>query len=168
MAPFGFRLRSWCLGVAVLAVTLAGAYYAVARERAKGRSALATLNAAPLPAGTQLAWQTYVDRRLAATLRRGAAGISVRADIDGFVGNTTDIPFGSSFDVACPRMFGGIVHFRTGAETVTASIFGPTVVEPPAERPPPLGVSPRSVAALGLQQELCHQIAVSIQASLAR
>jgi hypothetical protein len=114
---------------------------------------------------TQAEWRAYVDRRLAATMHRGNAGLTVRADIDGFIGNTTDIPFGTAFDVSCPRLFGGVVHFGVDGGRVTSSIFGATVVEP-AEPPPSIGVSLMSSAALKLQKNLCRQISDAVQTAL--
>jgi hypothetical protein len=162
-------MRGWapklCAGLSLLAVALTAAYLGIARERATTRAEAAAV--ATLPVGAQAAWTAYVDRRLATTLRPINTGIAVLADIDGFLGTRIDIPYGVPFDVACPRLFGGIIHFKSKGETVTTSIFGSTV-EPPAERPPPLGVDPHSIAAVELQKELCAQIARNVHTALLR
>jgi hypothetical protein len=143
------------------------AYYASIGGWSASREAVAAAAPADLSLETRAEWRAYVDRRLAATMRRGDAGLTVRADIDGFIGNTTDIPFGTTFGVSCPRLFGGVVHFDVDGGRVTSSIFGATVVEP-AEPPPSIGVSLGSPAALKLQRSLCRQISDAVHAAIDR
>jgi hypothetical protein len=163
-----FTTRAWCLGLAGLILLVVGTYVTLQSYAANGRIAFEAMIVAPLPAGTTKAWTAYIDRRIAATLRRGDTTVAVRADIDGFLGYTSELAFGTPFKVSCTREFGGIVSFGTGGDTLKASIFGPTIVEPPAERPPPLGVDPRSDAALELQQQLCTRIDTRIRSAMAR
>ena len=163
-----FGLRKWFAGIALAGIAVLGTYYAVGYERSRGRQALAAINNAALPAGTEQAWHAYIDRRLAATLHRKGSALNVRADIDGFLGNSTDVPLATPFAVDCTRGFGAIVRFENGGDALTASIFGPTVVEPPAEHPPALGVSPGSIAASDLKTALCTRIAAGVRDMMAR
>lgn len=169
-AVIGFaRWRwQWCVGIALTTAALLGGYCAVSLGRADERRAVAALAVTALPAGTENLWNAYVDRRLAVAVQRGPSVVAVLADIDGFLGNTNDIPFETPFEVACTRNFGAVISFGSGGATVLTSIFGPTMVSPPAEQAPTLDINPRSVAALGLQKRLCDRVTMGVRTALAR
>jgi len=160
--------RSLGFAIAALAVGVAGAYGVVTYHRADQRHAVNALAVATLPVGTERAWDDYVDRRLAVAVHRGPLSAVVLADIDGFVGNTNDIPFGTPFQVSCTRNFGAVVSFGSGGTEVITSIFGPTTVTPPAEQAPRLNINAGSAAALGLQKRLCERVTTGVRTALAR
>lgn len=117
-----------------------------------------------LPSGTEQAWLQYVDRRIAATLVRRENAIQVVAFGDNVRGNTTIVSINTPYQVQCDPISGGSVDFGYGDNPVTVPIFGLMVMDPSAEKAPPLGVNMTSIAATKLTEALCRRISDRVQA----
>jgi hypothetical protein len=129
--------------------------------------------ASVLPPGVEDTWKAYVDRRFAAAIQRRGDVVAVAVQGNGSGEEaTTLVSRNTPYRIDCPRNFreGLSIDFGGADDAGLVLIYGHFVrgelIFPGrrhGEKPPPLGVDPRSVAATDLSRVLCERIAVKIQ-----
>jgi len=134
----------------------------VAREKER-RDTAARAAVSELPPGVESAWLAYVDRRVAATIRRRRNTLEVTEFASAAIDRTTIISDNMPYRVDCDSIIGAEVRFGHGSEYATVPIYGRMVMDRSAEEPPPLGVSPASIAAKTLARTLCTRISQRVQ-----
>jgi hypothetical protein len=152
------------IAVGVVAYKAAFFAHSLVQERAERRAAEAAMGGRVLPPETARAWAAYVERRVAATISRQEDGsIRIAGATGAAPGQIAVAPPGTPFEIECASQTGGIARFGEGAASITVPIFGASVTDPTAEKPPDLGLDPQSVAASGLSNGLCERALAEIQ-----
>jgi hypothetical protein len=156
----------WAAVIAAVAIVAFGAALLgrnLLEKRAQEQAESAARAVRTLPPGVVDAWGAYVDRRIAATisLKDGAIHLT---EGKGPAGPVSSLPDNTPFEVDCDTLAGGAVRFgEEGQAGIAAPIFGSVVTDQTAEKPPPLGVNPASVAASMLSSTLCERILIDVQ-----
>lgn len=153
------------IGAAIVAVCALAVYCTDSsqRERLAKIELQAALAVDVLPPGTEEAWLAYVDRRIAATIRRENDSIQVVGWLDQVLNQTTILSLNMPYKVSCSSLWGGTIAFGNGEDPTVVPIFGIQVHDDNAEAPPALGVNRRSIASEALHEKLCQRMSVRIQ-----
>lgn len=142
-----------------LAVIVAGvlgyAWWSGEQER---KESIRAQQVSVLPDGVRAQWESYVDKRLAATIIPDGSQLRVAQFLDDIIGGTTIVSRNSPYTVMCDDFSGAAVSFGSGDDAVTVHVFGALVLEDD-EPEPELGVDAFSVAALELYASLCPRVA---------
>jgi hypothetical protein len=118
-----------------------------------------------LPPGVENVWLAYVDRRVAATIKRDGNVVDVVQMVDIVTGTSDIVSITTPFSISCDVYLGASVQFGYGDDAVTASVidpFGIKDVDSTVETQPHLGVSTSSIAAKHLSKDICQRIAVDV------
>jgi hypothetical protein len=178
-----FKNRKWLGPTLVSAVIAAAIIYYFHEERVRRAASPNTAQTeqeleaakaiAVLPPGTAEPWDSYVDRRIAATLHRTGTTVQLINPINEMLGKTVYVSIYSPYEISCD-VLGGSIAFGYSQRTMTSrngengdssddlslNIYGVVAeADPTAEKPPPLGVNIQSIAAAKLGKRLCQRIA---------
>jgi hypothetical protein len=147
--------------IVIIIVAVCGSAYFIHSSQQKLLAEKAKLNfersVDVLSPGTEDAWISYVERRVAAVMQFKVGAISINNSIS----EATYVSRNTPYRVSCDPITGGTVEFGYGENPVMVSIYG-LVVDGEAEAAPPLGVSSSSVAAAKLSRRLCERIVILV------
>lgn len=150
------KLTTWLFVIAAAV----GGYYFYQNEKEKQALADARMRAERavevLPAGTEEAWLTYIEKVVEATIKPEEGQIRVIAMGDKVMKGTTLVSRNTPYQVQCSPFLGISVIFGHGENSVTAPLSGVLALD----RSPPLGVSKASKAAEKLSSTLCARVGV--------